>query len=148
MRCIQCGRSPEQCIVLRYIQSNSDFSSYKSPNTAELFLCRDCAICTKCGSYSRDRPSMCLKYSDKVQIKTISKPWGWNQRIQVDICISLPWECLKCEQCAICKAYSRNMSDNFHKSCFTVWCIRRFRESILSIFPKDIVRIILYHANH
>jgi hypothetical protein len=138
MECIQCGRSSVHGSVLKIIQEKE----YVPP---EKFLCRGCCTCSKCRSVSIDRPSCNLKeYKDGIQIVSTMKNERFSLReVSINVCMSLPWECLKCSPCAICGCYDVFARGNCHAVCFNIWCIWKLGNSDISHFPKDILICIL-----
>ena len=139
MKCIQCDRSQKECTILRTFQSLRDERDAKAIKT---FLCRDCATCNTCRRVSINRPSNRLYKQNVMRFGYFSKQIGfYNQMIEV--CMSLPWECLMCTPCEICGDYDRFRIGNCHATCFHIWCIWQLGNSNISHFPKDLIILIL-----
>jgi hypothetical protein len=117
------------------------------------YLCKECTKCSECRNISNHRPIEHLEWSDTM-ITRIEEDRSGEQiailsRVRfkpkhTTICISLPYNCLHCMPCRICKRGGRfgKKKKAFHGHCFfTMLCWQN--NTVFSIFPRDIIKYLL-----
>jgi len=108
-----------------------------------VFICRKCATCIGCDRVCINRPVEHLLLGSNIMNKNIDDK-------QVKVCYSLPYMCLKCHPCQICKKGIRFPGEKFHDKClFIMMCRGTFdmqnygQITIFSVFPKDLLKYLL-----
>jgi len=135
-KCIQCGckiNSKSLFKKMRIYEGVFDF----------IYVCRKCATCVSCNRVCINRPMEQLKSGSKIKKEIIDDK-------KVKVCYSLPYVCLKCHPCLICKKGIKFSGDKFHKNClFIMMCRGTFemqnvgQTTIFSVFPKDLLKYLL-----
>jgi hypothetical protein len=137
-KCIQC-----RCkINSKNLVKKMCISGFVYPRIC-VYICRSCATCVNCDRICFNRPIQYLKPGTLIRKITIDDKW-------VKVCYSLPYVCLKCHPCPICKKGIKFSNDDFHQNClFIMMCRGTFemqnvgQTTIFSVFPKDLLKYLL-----
>lgn len=131
-KCIQCDRKrSKDCVPMKE----------KCTFNIKRFICRDCSTCI-CGVVSPNRPVQKLFPSENPIIKLEDINF-----LEVKVCFSLPYICLQCTHCGICKQRGRFPGHPYHDTCVFMMMVRG-KFGPFGDFPKEIMKMILSFVDY